>query len=133
MPMIPEAVIAMLACGRIGAIHSVVFGGFASSELASRIDDSKAKVIVTASCGFEPGKTIEYKPLVDAAASTSGLYSIVFPGSNPHDAVTITFALLSSILLANSLEANPPKTTEWIAPILPQANIAITASGIMGI
>ena len=67
MPMIPEAVIAMLACGRIGAIHSVVFGGFASNELASRIDDSKAKVIVTASCGFEPGKTVEYKPLVDAA------------------------------------------------------------------
>ena len=64
MPMIPEAVIAMLACGRIGAIHSVVFGGFASNELASRIDDSEAKVIVTASCGFEPGKTVEYKPLM---------------------------------------------------------------------
>ena len=55
MPMIPEAVVAMLACGRIGAIHSVVFGGFASNELASRIDDSKAKLLVTASCGFEPG------------------------------------------------------------------------------
>ena len=60
MPMIPEAVIAMLACGRIGAIHSVVFGGFASNELASRIDDSKAKILVTASCGFEPGRTVEY-------------------------------------------------------------------------
>ena len=67
MPMIPEAVIAMLACARIGAIHSVVFGGFASNELASRIDDSKAKLLVTASCGFEPGRTVEYKPLVDAA------------------------------------------------------------------
>ena len=67
MPMIPEAVIAMLACARIGAIHSVVFGGFASSELASRIDDSKAKIVVTASCGFEPGRTVEYKPLVDEA------------------------------------------------------------------
>ena len=67
MPMIPEAVIAMLACGRIGAIHSVVFGGFASSELASRINDSKAKLLITASCGFEPGKTVEYKPLVDEA------------------------------------------------------------------
>ena len=67
MPMIPEAVIAMLACARIGAIHSVVFGGFASNELASRIDDSKAKILVTASCGFEPGRTVEYKPLVDAA------------------------------------------------------------------
>ena len=67
MPMIPEAVIAMLATARIGAIHSVVFGGFASNELASRIDDSKAKVLVTASCGFEPGRTVEYKPLVDEA------------------------------------------------------------------
>ena len=67
MPMIPEAVIAMLACARIGAIHSVVFGGFASNELASRIDDSKAKILLTASCGFEPGKTVEYKPLVDEA------------------------------------------------------------------
>ena len=67
MPMIPEAVIAMLACGRIGAIHSVVFGGFASNELASRIDDSKAKILITASCGFEPGRTVEYRPLVDGA------------------------------------------------------------------
>ncbi len=67
MPMIPEAVVAMLACGRIGAIHSVVFGGFASNELASRIDDSKAKLLVTASCGFEPGRTVKYKPLVDEA------------------------------------------------------------------
>ena len=67
MPMIPEAVIAMLACARIGAIHSVVFGGFASDELASRIDDSTAKILVTASCGFEPGRTVEYKPLVDEA------------------------------------------------------------------
>ena len=67
MPMVPEAVIAMLACSRIGAIHSVVFGGFASNELASRIDDSKAKLLVTASCGFEPGRTVEYRPLVDGA------------------------------------------------------------------
>ena len=65
MPMIPEAVIAMLACGRIGAIHSVVFGGFAANELASRIDDSTAKVLITASCGFEPGRIVKYKPLVD--------------------------------------------------------------------
>jgi Acyl-coenzyme A synthetases/AMP-(fatty) acid ligases len=63
--MIPEAVVAMLACARIGAIHSVVFGGFASNELARIIDDSKAKVLITASCGFEPARTVEYKPLVD--------------------------------------------------------------------
>jgi propionyl-CoA synthetase len=67
MPMIPEAVIAMLACGRIGAVHSVVFGGFAANELASRIDDSKAKLIVSASCGYEPGRIIEYKPLLNKA------------------------------------------------------------------
>ena len=67
MPMIPEAVVAMLACGRIGAIHSVVFGGFAANELASRIDDSKAKIILSASCGYEPGKTIAYKPLLKKA------------------------------------------------------------------
>ena len=67
MPMIPEAVVAMLACGRIGAVHSVVFGGFAANELASRIDDSKAKIIVTASCGYEPGRTVHYKPLVNKA------------------------------------------------------------------
>ena len=67
MPMIPEAVIGMLACGRIGAVHSVVFGGFAPNELASRIDDSKAKIILSASCGYEPGRTIEYKPLLKKA------------------------------------------------------------------
>ena len=67
MPMIPQAIVAMLACGRIGAVHSVVFGGFAANELASRIDDSKAKLIVTASCGYEPGRTVYYKPLVKKA------------------------------------------------------------------
>ncbi|MGB3816039.1 MAG: propionyl-CoA synthetase [Shinella sp.] len=67
MPMIPEAIFAMLACSRIGAIHSVVFGGFAASELAARIDDSTAKVIVAASCGVEPNRLVAYKPLLDAA------------------------------------------------------------------
>ena len=71
MPMIPEAVIAMLGCARIGAVHSVVFGGFAANELASRIDDSKAKIILSASCGYEPGKTIEYKPLLKKAIELS--------------------------------------------------------------
>ena len=99
MPMIPEAAIAMLGCARIGAVHSVVFGGFAANELASRIDDSKAKIILSASCGYEPGKTIEYKPLLKKAIElakhkveksiiyqrkdflSNGLYSIVLPGS----------------------------------------------------
>jgi len=67
MPMVPEAVIAMLACARIGAIHSVVFGGFASKELATRIDDAKPKLIFSASCGIEPGRTVQYKPLLDKA------------------------------------------------------------------
>ena len=61
VPMIPEAVYAMLACARLGAIHSVVFGGFAPAELAKRIDDSKAKVVLTASCGIEPSRVIPYK------------------------------------------------------------------------
>lgn len=71
MPMIPEAVMAMLACTRIGAVHSVVFGGFAAKELASRIDDSKAKLIISASCGMEPGRIIPYKPLVSNAINIS--------------------------------------------------------------
>ena len=65
--MIPQAAIAMLACARIGAIHSVVFGGFAAHELAVRIDDAKPKAIVTASCGVEVSKVLEYKPIVDKA------------------------------------------------------------------
>jgi len=67
MPMVPEAVFAMLACARIGAVHSVVFGGFASHELAKRIDDAAPRLVLTASCGLEPGRTVAYKPLLDAA------------------------------------------------------------------
>ena len=67
MPMIPQALVAMLACARLGAVHSVVFGGFAANELAVRIDDAKPKVIVSASCGIEPGRVVEYKPLLDKA------------------------------------------------------------------
>ncbi len=71
MPMVPEAVIAMLACARLGAVHSVVFGGFAANELATRIDDARPKVIVAASCGLEPGRIVAYKPLLDAAIEQS--------------------------------------------------------------
>ncbi len=67
MPMIPEAVVAMLACARIGAVHSVVFGGFAAAELAARIDDARPTVVVVASCGVEPGRIVAYKPLLDRA------------------------------------------------------------------
>ena len=67
MPMVPEAVFAMLACARIGAVHSVVFGGFAAGELGARIDDAKPKLVISASCGLEPGRTVAYKPLLDRA------------------------------------------------------------------
>ncbi|HTO98525.1 MAG TPA: propionyl-CoA synthetase [Myxococcales bacterium] len=71
MPMIPQAVIAMLACARVGAVHSVVFGGFAAHELAARIEHATPKLIVCGSCGLEPGRTIPYKPMVDKAISLS--------------------------------------------------------------
>nr|WP_281174119.1 propionyl-CoA synthetase [Amycolatopsis taiwanensis] len=71
MPMVPEAAIAMLACARIGAVHSVVFGGFAPKELAVRIDDAKPKVIVAASCGVEPARIVEYQPIISAALETT--------------------------------------------------------------
>jgi propionyl-CoA synthetase len=71
MPMVPEAVVAMLACARIGAVHSVVFGGFAPGELAARIEDAEPKVVVTASCGIEPSRVVHYKPLLDAAIERS--------------------------------------------------------------
>ncbi|MGB3445253.1 MAG: propionyl-CoA synthetase [Xanthobacteraceae bacterium] len=67
MPLVPEAMVAMLACARIGAVHSVVFGGFAAKELATRIDDAKPKLVVSASCGIEPGRIVAYKPLLDDA------------------------------------------------------------------
>src|SRR5882757_3595 len=71
MPMVPEAVIAMLACARIGAVHSVVFGGFAAKELATRIEDARPKLIFSASCGLEPGRIVHYKPLLDEAIKLS--------------------------------------------------------------
>ena len=67
MPMIPEALVAMLACARLGAVHSVVFGGFAPHELATRLNDARPKMIVTASCGIEPNRVVKYKPMLDAA------------------------------------------------------------------
>ena len=71
MPMVPEALEAMLACARLGAVHSVVFGGFAAHELAVRIDDCKPKAIIAASCGIEPGRVVHYKPLLDGALALS--------------------------------------------------------------
>jgi propionyl-CoA synthetase len=71
MPMVPEAVVAMLACARLGAVHSVVFGGFAAAELAARIADAEPKAVIAASCGIEPGRVVKYKPLLDAALDLS--------------------------------------------------------------
>jgi propionyl-CoA synthetase len=71
MPMVPEAVVTMLACARIGAVHSVVFGGFAPHELAIRIDDAQPKVVVSASCGIEPSRVVHYKPMLDEALKLS--------------------------------------------------------------
>ena len=71
MPMVPEAVMGMLACARLGAVHSVVFGGFAAAELAARIEDAEPKAILAASCGVEPGRVVRYKPLLDAALALS--------------------------------------------------------------
>ena len=71
MPMVPRAVVAMLACARLGAVHSVVFGGFAPRELATRIEDATPKVIVAASCGIEPTRVVEYKPIIDEALATT--------------------------------------------------------------
>lgn len=81
MPMIPEALEAMLACARLGAVHSVVFGGFAANELAVRIDDATPKAIIAASCGLEPGRVVHYKPLLDAAidaASHKPEFCVIF-------------------------------------------------------
>src|SRR5438067_5727106 len=72
MPMVPEAATAMLACARLGAIHSVVFGGFAANELASRIEDCRPKLVISASCGIEPTRVVEYKPLLDRALELAG-------------------------------------------------------------
>ena len=73
MPMIPETVFAMLACARIGAVHSVVFGGFAARELATRIEDCRPKLLLAASCGIEPTRVVLYKPLVDEAIALSSV------------------------------------------------------------
>src|SRR5450631_1533145 len=73
MPMVPEAMVAMLACARIGAVHSVVFGGFAAKELATRIEDAKPKLMLSASCGLEPGRIVQYKPLLDEAIKLSSV------------------------------------------------------------
>jgi propionyl-CoA synthetase len=98
MPMVPEAVIAMLACARLGAIHSLVFGGFAAHELATRIEDAKPKVIVSASCGIEPGRLVAYKPLLDEA--------IAMVESKPERSIVFQRPMLEA-------ELDPRRDLEW--------------------
>jgi propionyl-CoA synthetase len=98
MPMVPEAVIAMLACARIGAIHSVVFGGFAAHELATRIEDAKPRVIVSASCGIEPGRLVAYKPLLDEA--------IALAESKPERSIVLQRPMLEAAL-------DPARDVDW--------------------
>jgi propionyl-CoA synthetase len=98
MPMVPEAAIAMLACARLGAIHSVVFGGFASHELASRIEDARPKVVVSASCGIEPTRVVAYKPLLDAA--------IELVEAKPERCIVLQRPQLEA-------ELEPPRDVDW--------------------
>jgi len=116
MPMVPEAVIAMLACARLGAIHSVVFGGFAANELATRIEDAKPKAIVSASCGIEPGRLVEYKPLLDAA--------IEAVESKPERCVVLQRPMLEA-------ELDPRRDVEWneaLAGAEPAACVSLEAT-----
>jgi propionyl-CoA synthetase len=116
MPMVPEAVIAMLACARIGAVHSVVFGGFAAHELASRIEDAKPKVVVSASCGIEPGRVVGYKPLLDAA--------IELVAAKPERCIVLQRPMLEAELV-------PGRDLEWdeaVAAAEPAACVAVAAT-----
>jgi propionyl-CoA synthetase len=98
MPMVPEAIVAMLACARIGAVHSVVFGGFAANELATRIEDAQPKVVVSASCGIEPGRIVPYKPLLDAAIAETRF--------KPERSIVLQRPMLEA-------ELDPDRDLEW--------------------
>jgi propionyl-CoA synthetase len=116
MPMVPEAVVAMLACARLGAIHSVVFGGFAANELATRIEDAKPKVIVSASCGIEPGRLVEYKPLLDAAIDAVD--------SKPQRCIVLQRPMLEA-------ELDPERDLEWdeaLAGVEPAGCVSLEAT-----
>ncbi len=116
MPMVPEAVIAMLACARLGAIHSVVFGGFAANELASRIEDAEPKVVVSASCGIEPSGVVAYKPLLDAA--------IAMVESKPERCIVLQRPMFEA-------ELDPGRDLDWaeaVAAAEPAGCVAVEAT-----
>ena len=119
MPMIPQAIYAMLACARLGAIHSVVFGGFAANELALRIDDTAPKIILAASCGLEPNKVIKYKPLLDAALRNAYFkpkHCVIFQRQQAQAALTEGRDLDWQSLVANAAPADcvPVKATDTL-------------------
>jgi len=111
MPMVPEALEAMLACARLGAVHSVVFGGFAANELAVRIDDATPKAVIAASCGIEPGRVVAYKPLLDEAISIAG--------HKPDFSVILQRAQLPADMGARDFEWNAFKEGAEPAPCTP--------------
>jgi propionyl-CoA synthetase len=116
MPMVPEAVMAMLACARIGAIHSVVFGGFAAVELANRIEHAKPKIVITASCGIEVGRVVAYKPLLDAA--------IDMAVSKPEHCIVLQRDMLKADL-------NPDRDVDWadaMAKAMPADCVPVAAT-----
>ncbi|MHB1209771.1 MAG: propionyl-CoA synthetase [Acidimicrobiales bacterium] len=117
MPMIPQAAIAMLACARLGAVHSVVFGGFAAHELALRIEDARPKVVVTASCGIEVNRVIEYKPLIDAALEESShapTHCVVFqrPEATAHMIAGRDVDWTQAVARAEAADCVPVKATD---------------------
>lgn len=117
MPMVPEAIVAMLACARLGAVHSVVFGGFASKELATRIDDARPKAIVSASCGLEPGgKIVDYKPLLDGALAMSKLpHSEDMPCFILQRPEVSEYAAASALSFDGTVELNPRRDIDFRA------------------
>jgi len=120
MPMVPEAIMAMLACARIGAVHSVVFGGFAARELATRIDDAKPKVILSASCGIEIDRVIPYKPLLDEAVDVAS--------SKPDACVVLQRPEQTAKLVPSSAGGRDHDWLELVSAALPADCIPVAAT-----
>ena len=124
MPMVPQAVVAMLACARLGAIHSVVFGGFAPAELAARIEDANPKVIVSASCGIEPTRVVEYKPYLDAAIERSS--------HKPERCIILQRAQATAVMTSPRGMRSPPVRIDarqrfWFNPTLSDSKFFLAA------